>query len=155
MNEKPCVKCGSSNRNKSGDCKECQKTYRRNEFAEHPEEIKSRNREWYDKNKESRRAYGRKRYSEHPEKWRSLGLKQKYGLTIEMWDLLLIASCGRCSMCGQQFSNSAREPVVDHNHSTGKLRGLLHAKCNSAIGLLEDDIRLCRCAVEYLESYDE
>ena len=45
--------------------------------------------------------------------------------------------------------------VLDHNHATGKFRGWLCNKCNSALGWLSDDVIILRRAVEYLEKHEE
>lgn len=77
-------------------------------------------------------------------------LKWKYGLTPEQWDAMLVAQCGRCACCSDPMIGD-REPVVDHNHETGCVRGLLCNTCNRAIGLLKDDPVLIRQAAVYLE----
>ena len=43
--------------------------------------------------------------------------------------------------------------VVDHDHETGKIRGLLCSNCNVAIGLLEEDISRMQSMIAYLERY--
>lgn len=40
--------------------------------------------------------------------------------------------------------------AVDHCHATGRVRGLLCQRCNSAIGLLDEDADRMRIAVEYV-----
>lgn len=81
---------------------------------------------------------------------RAYDLNEKYGLSIEKYDELLIESCGKCALCGKPFDNYIREPAVDHNHVTGEIRGLLHAKCNKAIGLFNEDTAALLNAIKYL-----
>ena len=90
-------------------------------------------------------AYNLKYYSdpahiEHRKHSRKkLNLMRRYGLTIEEVDNLLLNQNNRCGCCHKEFDKK-RKFVVDHNHQTGKVRGLLCIKCNIAAGLLEDDV---------------
>lgn len=54
----------------------------------------------------------------------------------------------RCGICG-----AGGMTVVDHNHVTGKVRGLLCTSCNSAIGQLKEDPALFAAALAYLEKH--
>ena len=82
--------------------------------------------------------------------WR---LKIQYGLTLEDYDRLLTEQDQSCKICSRRFdlSDQSRRPHVDHCHKTGKVRGILCFKCNTAIGKLNDDPRLLRAAAAYLE----
>jgi hypothetical protein len=53
-----------------------------------------------------------------------------------------------CAICG--CTNGARRLSVDHDHETGKVRGLLCNKCNSAIGLLGEDASIAMKMCEYI-----
>jgi len=53
----------------------------------------------------------------------------------------------KCLIC-----DSEEKLVIDHNHKTGKIRGLLCSNCNCAIGLLKDDSTILESAITYLES---
>jgi len=44
---------------------------------------------------------------------------------------------------------------VDHDHVTGKLRGLLCSKCNTSLGMINDNIQILKNMIVYLESYGE
>ena len=56
---------------------------------------------------------------------------------------------GCCAICTRPFVG--QRPAVDHCHTTNKVRGLLCQKCNTAIGLLEDNITSLENAIKYLE----
>jgi len=59
-------------------------------------------------------------------------LRTKYGLTREDHERLMLDQGGRCAMCGAESVL-----VVDHDHDTGVVRGLLCRTCNIGLGWLE------------------
>ena len=69
------------------------------------------------------------------------------------FDRLLVAQQGLCGICGEE-NRSGHRLAVDHDHTTGRVRGLLCHRCNTAIGLLRDDPALLRAAIEYLARYE-
>lgn len=89
-------------------------------------------------------------------------LNKKTGVDKEYtWEVYL-AACTRtnckCEICGKQLRDPLKEPAfatdwrpcVDHDHATGKVRGLLCKECNSGIGLFKDDPALLQAAISYL-----
>lgn len=66
----------------------------------------------------------------------------------EQFQISLHEQEGCCAICGLPM---LEEPRADHNHATGKFRGLLHNRCNLALGAFSDDIELLRKAIRYLE----
>ncbi|WP_007509128.1 MULTISPECIES: endonuclease VII domain-containing protein [Pseudofrankia] len=91
-----------------------------------PEARRTRRQERYRRRKEADPRHGLTR-----------NLWSHYGITIEEWDRLLIASCGLCAICARPFRNTPKEPHVDHNHRTGVVRDLLCAPCNRRLEALE------------------
>lgn len=77
--------------------------------------------------------------------WLSLGIK----LTCDEYDEMLAAQHGLCAICGQ--ASSARRLHVDHDHRTGRIRGLLCRNCNICLGLMADDPGRILSAAAYLE----
>lgn len=73
-------------------------------------------------------------------------LRTEYGLTTEDYENLQVAQQWRCAICEKE-----KQLIVDHNHSTGKVRGLLCNPCNQALGLFKDDPARLRSAIAYLE----
>lgn len=74
--------------------------------------------------------------------------KRKYNLTIEDYEALLKSQNYVCAMNGEKFKG--REPFVDHDHTTGKIRGLLCGKCNFGLGHFDDQINKLQNAISYL-----
>jgi hypothetical protein len=62
-------------------------------------------------------------------------LALRYGITVEQYDALFIAQSGRCGMCGSPPRKYRLG--VDHDHATGRVRGLLCNGCNVALGVVE------------------
>lgn len=73
-----------------------------------------------------------------------------YGLTPQMVLDMRTAQKDCCACCGDKFT---KEPHVDHNHTTGKVRGLLCPGCNHALGFLKDSSFRCFLAASYLQKF--
>lgn len=81
-------------------------------------------------------------------------LMRYYGITPEEDNTMLQKQNGGCAICGEkQNTRHTQKLYVDHNHKTGKVRGLLCHKCNHAIGNADDDPRLLRLMIGYLEKH--
>ena len=79
-----------------------------------------------------------------------------YGLEPEQAHTLFDAFYHRCAICGQvetAVSRTGRPKsiAVDHDHDTGRIRGVLCDRCNRALGYLRDNPDLLRRAADYLE----
>ncbi len=86
-------------------------------------------------------------------------LKSKYGLTLEEYDQMLIAQNGVCAICrgpevAEDKNGFVKRLSVDHNHKTGKVRGLLCWKCNTMIGFAKDNPDVLAEATAYLVNAD-
>jgi hypothetical protein len=82
-------------------------------------------------------------------------LKRTYGVTLEWFQATLAAQDKRCAICNREFGDSREEsPRVDHNHSTGAVRGVLCNKCNRAIGFFDENLNALRSAIAYLERHN-
>jgi hypothetical protein len=82
-------------------------------------------------------------------------IKLQYGLSLEQYEALLAYQGGGCAICGASEPGGS-QPLgrtawpVDHDHVTGRVRGLLCSRCNTGIGFFRDDPEVCRQAAEYL-----
>jgi len=78
-------------------------------------------------------------------------LKHRYKLDYDDYVLMYENQNKSCAICGiEKQLGSVNGLLVDHCHSTGKVRGLLCNRCNSAIGQLQDDITILMNAINYL-----
>lgn len=78
---------------------------------------------------------------------------KKYGLTEAGFAQLLKHCNGKCQICSEPPTKGRWPQLhIDHDHSSGRVRGLLCSNCNVGIGMLRDDPERLRRAAEYLES---
>ena len=81
-----------------------------------------------------------------------------YGITKEEYERMEIETGGLCSICGLAPTggrNKHRKFAVDHDHKTGKVRGLLCWRCNSGLGCFADSTERLSAAVRYLEKSND
>jgi hypothetical protein len=75
---------------------------------------------------------------EYKQKRFAYRMKVEFGITVEEFNEVLIRQNGLCAICGVKFQNKRKKgPHVDHDHRTGKIRGLLCNSCNLAVGRYE------------------
>ena len=134
---KQCTKCGAVDfdyyKSKPERCKTCVKagmrSYRKENSAKVAEADKARYTE-----KRKKTIY----FSQ---------VKKKYGLTRDEYNRILESQGGHCAICP-----STERLVVEHNHETGEVRGIVCNKCNTALGMADDSpTRLLDCAKYLLE----
>lgn len=130
MQTKTCLKCGDSKSvldfyKGRTECKNCQK---RRRAANH---------------KKQRILYPDSRYA--------VVLKHKYGITLEVYKLMLEDQNNACAICQSSSpGHKKRYFSVDHCHKTGRIRGLLCQDCNAGIGYLKDRVENLIAAISYL-----
>lgn len=75
-------------------------------------------------------------------------LQKKFGLSESQYNIAVKSQSGKCLIC-----KSETKLVIDHNHNTGEVRGLLCNSCNTGIGLLKDNPKILESAIEYLNKF--
>ena len=80
--------------------------------------------------------------------------KSKYGLNENDYTHMFDVQNNRCAICDSEFTENLKG-FVDHCHKTNKIRGLLCTKCNSLLGMANDNIEILLKAIEYLKKYDK
>lgn len=121
---------------------------KRNEYSRkyyHEKEKKDRSeyfKQYRLDNIEKKRQYDR----EHKREYKKRHRAQRYGITVEEYNKMLEEQNGVCKICG-----SNEKLCIDHDHKTGEVRAILCSKCNSAIGLMNEDTNLFEKAIAYLK----
>ena len=80
-------------------------------------------------------------------------LRAKYGIDQEFYEYLVEQQDSECKICGDYKPSflPGGGLVVDHDHRTGKVRGLLCRECNLRLGYFHDNPELLRKAADYVE----
>lgn len=160
--------------NLRGQCKECEKNYRKkvrektkdyhkkydidnkerikgrkkNYYLLNKKKINNRNSDWYFKNKEELNKHRKSKYNKNTA--RNYALKINFGITLEDYNKIFEDQNGKCKICGKHQSELTLSLNVDHCHITGKIRGLLCGNCNKALGLFKDNTKSLKNAINYL-----
>jgi hypothetical protein len=109
-------------------------------------------RAYHSTNREKERAYA----VENRDRIRRNKLKRDFGMTPEDYGRLLEEQQGVCAVCGLPEISVRRGKLVplcvDHDHQTGKVRGLLCSKCNAALGMLKESIDIAASLISYMKN---
>ena len=124
---------------------------------------KESSKKYYEENKEACKQRtkehpsciaAREKYRNKPEtkdKIRNWRLLQNYGITNQDYEQMLENQGFCCAGCGLHQNILEKKLHVDHNHVTGRVRGLLCGNCNRALGLVKDNLETLVRLQEYLE----
>lgn len=84
-------------------------------------------------------------------------MRRQYGISMEEFDALLEFQGGGCAICSKPIEKLRRRMNIDHDHKTGKVRGILCSGCNTGLGHLGDNVEGLKKALYYLENtpFDE
>lgn len=128
---------GHSNR-----CKACVAEYAKQRYQANRDQVQAINKAWQDKN---------------PDGQRSARYKVRFGITAADYDAKLASQGGVCAICGRPETKRNQSGLmslaVDHNHTTGQVRGLLCYRCNTTLGGLDEDTAIMRAMIDYLHRY--
>lgn len=93
----------------------------------------------------------RRWYKRTPLVQRDIHYRRRYGLSLAQYEAMVVARHGLCDICKQVPAKGRL--VIDHEHATGMVRGLLCSNCNSAIGMFKDDVSLMKAGIQYVEGW--
>lgn len=101
------------------------------------------------------RKYMRDRYHriKHDGSYHRAHLRRTYNISEDEYNRLLESQHGVCAICCG-IPSGRRPLVVDHDHRTGTVRGLLCSPCNTGLGSFRDSRIIMRTAMAYLERHD-
>lgn len=134
-------------RNAGGDCKLCKKERDRLRASKRPAGYW---RDYYGKNRERIQENARRYGNAHETRLRHR-IWKKQGIDAAEAENALVAHAGRCAICTTTSPGGKGRWPIDHDHATGRVRGVLCRSCNIGIGLFRDDSELVRRAALYLE----
>jgi hypothetical protein len=95
---------------------------------------------------------------EYQRQWRELNPNwwlKRYGISLEDYNQILETQNGVCSICATDEPGGLHKKFqVDHDHSTGEVRGLLCCKCNRGLGYFSDNPLTLAKASSYLREFN-
>lgn len=106
---------------------------------------------WNKGKRNPNRQTKKQEYQKNEEKYWERNIKKRFGITIEDYDKILKKQKGRCAICGKK---KRQRLGVDHNHKTGKVRGLLCYNCNAGLGMFKEDKSFLKKAIKYVGRYN-
>ena len=111
-----------------------------------------------DNRKNQKRKYSKIHYYKNREKCiksnKNTKLKRNFGITLEQYIQLKTNQNHKCAICNRK-KFSKRDLSVDHDHSTGQIRGLICYKCNLMLGNAEEQIETLQNAIVYLSKWNK
>ena len=136
-------------------CRPCLAAYARVWRVAKPgraQQIAEAKRARYAADPEVHRERARAWHASDPDRTREYNLRRKYGIGLEQYSAMLRSQGGCCAVCRSTDSGDRRFGVfaVDHDHATGAIRGLLCARCNRALGHVQDDVDRLMALAAYL-----
>ena|ERR1700677_313284 len=118
-------------------CKECNSAYLRARYKADPVKHAEQGKQWR---------------LENPLYRKTANLRD-YGLTIEQFDIMRKQQNYCCAICNINEDKLPKKLHVDHNHDTGKVRGLLCGNCNTALGLLKENLFIMHSMRKYCRKH--
>jgi hypothetical protein len=122
---------------------------------DHRQKLKQRAREYREANKAAiaarRKLWEVQNRDRHAATQRRTSLKRIYRLTTEEWHALLEKQGGKCPIC-KTDDPGGRNWHTDHDHATGKIRGILCGRCNIMLGHARDSVEILLAAIAYLKA---
>lgn len=110
--------------------------------------IRTRDPERHKRNKRESTARQRRN---NPDRFHAVELRRSFGIDRSEYVRMLEEQGGVCAICRLPESDSNRSRLaVDHDHSSGAIRGLLCRRCNTALGLMGDCAERLEMAARYL-----
>lgn len=140
----------------NAQCRVCSSKKHAIYYRMNKSKIQDSHRRWRLNNPETHRARGRRWTRKNPEKAKAMYVRSDHGISMDEFQKMHDSQKGLCKVCSKPeraiYRGKTRSLCIDHNHKTGKIRGLLCHRCNVALGLLEDDFRIVESLLEYIKN---
>lgn len=111
------------------------------------EKCNAATKKWAEIHKDEMRRYRKEYHEKYKQKYRNNKLQRDYNISLSGYKKLAKQQGNCCAICGISRNRLASDLCVDHDHSTGKIRGLLCKTCNYNLGWYE---KLSSLIIEYL-----
>lgn len=118
------------------------------------EHILKKAKEYRNTHKEERYMYNKVWVLNNKEKAIDKQLQIKYGISLAEYNVKKEQQNNCCEICGKHETEFKRRLNVDHNHSTGEVRGLLCSHCNTALGHVREDVDIMLNMIAYIRKYN-
>lgn len=89
-------------------------------------------------------------------------LLRQYNITLDEYSKMRVAQRDRCAIChfpasfvGSMGASGRKSLCIDHNHMTGEVRALLCSRCNTALGLLQENLSTALNMVDYMRKHPQ
>ena len=96
-----------------------------------------------------------KRYQSDPDRINDLRACAVYGITIDQLTDMRKQANGICQACERPGEGQFKRLVIDHDHETGKVRGLICQKCNTVLGLVKDNINTLQNLAQFIKDKND
>jgi len=134
-------------------CKQCCLEYGRKHSRMPEAKEKARRNAAKPENRKQKSLYQKRRMRENPNLTRASHLRCIFGITIKKYEEMLKEQNNCCAICGINIINIKRDVFdIDHDHETGKVRGLLCHRCNIYLTSIEDQV-WAQKAQKYLQAH--
>jgi len=149
---KPAKEFDKDKQKKSGrrpDCKKCSAERAAVYRAKHPEKVAKQRKKYAALNREKLNAYQKNYNKQNPLAVKNRQLKHYYGISVFDFLFLQEMQDHKCAIC---FNSGPL--VVDHNHTTKAVRGLLCHSCNLSLGRLDENADTCISMAKYIKEHN-
>jgi hypothetical protein len=133
----------------AGSCKACAKAYSKARYDADPKAAHARYKAWKARNPKRVKELAKQWAHANRHNWYYRHIKYKYGLSKARYLQMIADQSGHCKMCPVEHTDSVKLHV-DHDHTTGLVRGLLCVDCNALLGHAHDNESILFNAIEYL-----
>lgn len=152
-------------------CKICKSEYNKALKEKNKEYIKNQNKNYYQENKKRQQAWTKQDRKDHPERYVQYSrnrysskkveitterLAKAFNMTVEQYNQMFIDCNNLCEICNKPEKmivlGIPKRLCVDHNHTTGMVRGILCGTCNLQIGMIQEDIERIKQGNSYFNT---